>query len=221
MLRFLSPTKLISSIAGKFVTLVKMKCHSLTITLLPGLLFQYISATSNTTTSGIRNIFLFKDVMESNTVSLTTSGFNTLVIFNIGIIDNGDIVYYSNTAGSKDALVASNGTYVGGVSLANKVLSFKSGNITGISRVEISMNSQHVRDLMRNPGPGNTTNLYRNFEALRIAWNLDAMNNDDESLYDVASTVAFCTDGWDDRVQLHHLAIHQYSLLGQCQDATE
>jgi hypothetical protein len=107
--------------------------------------------------------------MKSNTVSLTTSGFNTLVIFNIGIIDNGDIMYYSNTAGSKDALVASNGTYIGGVPLANKVLSFKSGNTTRIDRVEISMNSQHVRDLMRNPGPGNTTNLYRKFEALRIA----------------------------------------------------
>ncbi|KAE8453931.1 hypothetical protein EG329_007707 [Mollisiaceae sp. DMI_Dod_QoI] len=129
--------------------------------------------------------------MKSNTVSLKTAGFNTLVIFNIGILDNGDIMYYSNTAGSKDALVASNGTYVGGLALADKVLSFKAGNTTGIDRVEISMNAQHVRDLMRNPGPGAATTLYRNFEALKTAWNLDAVNNDDESIYDVDSTVEF------------------------------
>ncbi len=129
--------------------------------------------------------------MKSDTVSLKTSGFNTLIIFNIGILGNGDIMYYSNTAGSKDALVAANGSYVGGVALADKVRSFKAGNATGIDRVEISMNAQHVRDLMRNPGPSAASPLYRNFEALKTAWSLDAVNNDDESIYDVASTVAF------------------------------
>ncbi len=104
-----------------------------------GLLFQHISGAPNTTVSSIRSIFLFKDVMKSNTVSLKMSGFNTLIIFNIGILDNGSIMYYSNTAGSKDALVAANGTYVGGVALADKVRSFKTGNTTGINRVEISM----------------------------------------------------------------------------------
>jgi hypothetical protein len=167
-----------------------MKCHALTSALLFGLLFQCISAALNTTTSGIRSIFLFKDVMKSNTVSLKTSGFNTLIIFNIGILDNGDIMYYSNTAGSKDVLVASNGTYVGGSALASKVLSFKTGN-TSVDRVEISMNSQHIKDLMRSPGPGAATPLYRNFDALKTAWSLDAVNNDDESIYDAASTVAF------------------------------
>ncbi|KAE9372791.1 hypothetical protein N431DRAFT_339104 [Stipitochalara longipes BDJ] len=169
-----------------------MKVHALTRALLwAALSSQLISAASNTTTSNIRSIFLFKDVMKSNTASLTTSGFNSLIIFNIGVIDNGDIMYYSNTPGSKDALVASNGTYVGGNALASKVSSFKTGNATGINRVEISMNSQHVRDLMRSPGPGSTTNLYRNFAALKTAWNLDAVNNDDESIYDASSTVAF------------------------------
>ncbi len=53
------------------------------------------------------------------------------------------------------------------------------------------MNSQHVQDLMANPGPGPSTPLYRNFAALKTAWSLDAVNNDDESLYDVSSTVTF------------------------------
>jgi hypothetical protein len=167
-----------------------MKCRVLTSTLLLWLSLQCISAAQRNTASSIRSIFLFKDVMRSNTLSLKTSGFNSLIIFNIGILDNGDIMYYSNTAGSKDALVASNGTYVGGAPLADKVRSFKTEN-TSIDRVEISMNSQHVKDLMRSPGAGAVTPLYRNFVALKTAWSLDAVNNDDESIYDVASTVAF------------------------------
>jgi hypothetical protein len=167
-----------------------MKCHALTGALLFGALFQCIIAAPGTTTSSIRSIFLFKDVMKSNTVSLKTSGFNTLIIFNIGILGNGDIVYYSNTAGSKDILVASMGKYIGGSALASKVCSFKTGN-TSVNRVEISMNSQHVKDLMRSPGPGAATPLYRNFDALKTAWSLDAVNNDDESIYDVGSTAAF------------------------------
>ncbi|KAK4236841.1 hypothetical protein C8A03DRAFT_35225 [Achaetomium macrosporum] len=154
--------------------------------LLELLLFQHVF------TAGIRSIFLFKDVMKSNTTALKTSGFNSLIIFGVGILDNGDIMYYSNTPGSKDVLVASNGAYVGGDALAAKVRSFKADpNTTGVQRVEISMNAQHVRALMTSPGSGSDTPLYRNFAALKAAWDLDAVNNDDESLYDVASTVAF------------------------------
>jgi hypothetical protein len=148
------------------------------------LLWQQVCAAS------IRSIFLFKDVMKSNTTALKTSGFNSLIMFGVGILGNGDIMYYSNTPGSKDVLIASNGSYVGGDALASKVRSFKT-NETSIDRLEVSMNSQHVKDLMSRPGPGADTPLYRNFQALKEAWSLDAVNNDDESIYDVASTVAF------------------------------
>ncbi|KAI0008347.1 hypothetical protein F4779DRAFT_587340 [Xylariaceae sp. FL0662B] len=168
-----------------------MKYHNALVrALLFELLFQHVLAILSAT-SNIRSIFLFKDVMKSVTESLKTSGFNTLIIFGVGILDNGDIMYYSNTPGSSDVLVASNGTYVGGSALADKVSSFKTGDATGVDRVEISMNAQHVRELIQDPGPGAETTLYRNFEALRTAWGLDAVNNDDESIYDVASTVAF------------------------------
>ena len=152
--------------------------------LLPGLLLGYAAAQS------IRAIFLFKDVMKSDTDALKTSGFNTLIMFGVGILGNGDIMYYSNTEGSSDVLIASGGEYVGGDELAEKVRSFKVGE-TGVDRLEVSMNSQHVADLMTDPGPGEDTPLYRNFAALKEAWSLDAVNNDDESIYDVASTVAF------------------------------
>lgn len=100
------------------------------------------------------------------------------------------LVYYSNTPGSSDVLIASNGAYVGGTALSDKVKSFKTGT-TGVNRVEISMNSQHIKELVASPGTGSSTRLYRNFAALKTAWGLDAVNNDDESIYDVASTVAF------------------------------
>jgi hypothetical protein len=149
------------------------------------LLFQSVFA------ANIRAIFLFKDVLKSNTTALRTSGFNSLIMFGVGIVSNGDIMYYSNTPGSKDTLIASRGSYVGGDALAEKVRSLKAGNDTGVNRLEISMNSQNVKNLMASPGSGADTPLYRNFAALKEAWNLDAVNNDDESIYDVASTVKF------------------------------
>ncbi|KAI2616674.1 hypothetical protein GGS26DRAFT_443149 [Hypomontagnella submonticulosa] len=167
-----------------------MRCYILIRALLFELLLQQVSAAFGATASSIRAIYLFKDVLKSNTASLKSSGFNSVIIFGVGIIDNGDIMYYSNTPGSTDTLVASNGSYVGGAALADKVSSFKTGD-TGINRIEISMNAQHVRDLMANPGPGPETRVYRNFAALKEAWKLDAVNNDDESIYDVASTVTF------------------------------
>ncbi|KAI1186770.1 hypothetical protein F5B17DRAFT_431236 [Nemania serpens] len=167
-----------------------MKYPVLLSVLLFRLLSQPFALAIDQAASSVRSIYLFKDVMKSNTTLLKTSGFNTVVIFGVGILGNGDIMYYSNTPGSSDVLAASNGTYVGGDALAAKVQSFKTGP-TGINRVEISMNSQHVRDLMTSPGPGASTPLYRNFAALKTAWGLDAVNNDDESLYDVGSTVKF------------------------------
>ncbi|KAI5863564.1 hypothetical protein GGS23DRAFT_567602 [Durotheca rogersii] len=166
-----------------------MRCYIVLRALLLELLVQYVSAAAVAATENIRAIYLFKDVLRSDTVSLKTSGFNTVLIFGVGILDNGDIMYYSNTPGSSDVLVASNGTYVGGDALAEKVRSFKTGD-TSINRVEITTNAHHVRELVANPGTGPETRLFRNFAALKTAWDLDAVNNDDEAIYDVASTVA-------------------------------
>ncbi|KAK4141251.1 uncharacterized protein C8A04DRAFT_31229 [Dichotomopilus funicola] len=171
--------------------------------LLPFLLLfstPILAARSDDDTPFIRSIFLFKDVLKSNTTALQTSGFNTLIIFGVGVLANGDIMYYSNTPGSSDTLIASNGTYVGGDTLAAKVRSFKEAEETthgdddvaatgDVDRVEISMNAQNIRELMSTTTAESI--LYQNFVALKEAWALDAVNNDDESIYDTASTVAF------------------------------
>lgn len=138
----------------------------------------------------IRAIYLFKDVVKSNTKALTTSGFNTVVMFGVGILENGDIMYYSNTEGSSDTVVASGGQYVGGLELQDKVRSFKASD-SGIDRVEICTNSNNIQALMASPGPGSDTNLYRNLVALKTAWGLDAVNNNDEAIYDLDSTLEF------------------------------
>ncbi|SPO03664.1 uncharacterized protein DNG_06347 [Cephalotrichum gorgonifer] len=162
-----------------------MRLYTLARTILLEILLQHALAET------IRSIFLFKDVLKSNTTALQTSGFNTLIIFGIGILENGDIMYYSNTPGSSDVILASAGAYIGGDELAEKVRSLKTGDRTTVNRLEISMNAQHVGPLMASPGPGSDTPLYRNFEALKAAWSLDGVNNDDESIYDLASTVVF------------------------------
>jgi hypothetical protein len=162
-----------------------MQLYTVTRFLLFNFLAQHVAA------AGIRSIFLFKDVMVSNTTAIETSGFNTLIMFGVGILENGDIMYYSNTAGSSDVLVASNGTYVGGDALSAKVRGFKTASGTGVNRVEICMNSNNVAALVASPGTGSGTRLYKNFAALKAAWTLDAVNNDDESIYDVSSTVKF------------------------------
>ncbi|KAK1573757.1 coagulation factor 5/8 type domain-containing protein [Colletotrichum navitas] len=160
--------------------------------LLHGSLLIYAAADT-----GVKSIFLFKDVLQSNTTALKTAGFDSLVIFRIGVLDNGDLVYYStgDAGEAVDAPVVTNGAYVGGAALADKIRSFKTGT-TNIDRVEVSLVShdttfQNIRDLINADGPGPDTVLYKNFETLKTEWHLDAFNNDDEGVYDVSSTVEF------------------------------
>ncbi|KAK8004738.1 hypothetical protein PG990_010775 [Apiospora arundinis] len=145
-----------------------------------------------------KSIFLFKDVLQSNTTALTTSGFNNLLIFRIGLTDAGDLVYYSTGGAGEavDAPVVSKGVYTGGAALSDKIRSFKTLASTQVDRVEVSLVShdttfQIIRDLVKSEGTGPTSTLYRNFNALLKAWDFDALNNDDEGVYDMTSTVAF------------------------------
>lgn len=161
------------------------------------LLSTLIFTASNPVSASTTALFLFKDVLQSNTTALKTSGFDTLLIFRIGVLENGDLVYYStgDAGEAVDAPVITAGAYVGGAALADKVKSFKTGE-TLVNRVEVSLVSHdatfvNIRNLVNANGTGADTPLYQNFDALKTAWDLDAFNNDDESVYDVTSTVTF------------------------------
>ncbi|KAK8024560.1 hypothetical protein PG993_012626 [Apiospora rasikravindrae] len=154
--------------------------------------------TAVATAAAPKTMFLFKDVLQSNTTALTTSGFNTLLIFRIGLTDAGDLVYYSTGSAGEavDAPVVRAGVYTGGSALSDKIRAFKTSPGTRVDRVEVSLVShdttfQIIRDLVASEGTGPESTLYRNFEALRAAWAFDALNNDDEGVYDMTSTIAF------------------------------
>ncbi|KAH8890149.1 coagulation factor 5/8 type domain-containing protein [Thozetella sp. PMI_491] len=160
-------------------------------------LFSGLFASTLAYAEDAKALFLFKDAMQSNTTGLLDTGFNTLLLFRIGVLANGDLVYYSTGGAGEavDAPVITNGTYVGGDALAEKILSFKTGNST-VERVEVSLLSndatfQNIRTLVNTNGTGPDTPLYQNFKALKDAWNLDGVDNDDEGVYDVSSTVTF------------------------------
>jgi hypothetical protein len=71
-----------------------MKFSTFIGALLFELLLQPFAFALNEATSSIRSIYLFKDVMKSDTASLKTSGFNSLVIFGVGILGNADIMVW-------------------------------------------------------------------------------------------------------------------------------
>lgn len=169
------------------------------------MLFKYVGTriasllalASSAAAQNVKAIYLFKDVMQSNTQALKTSGFDTVLLFRIGVLPNADLVYYS-TGGQGEPVdwpVVVNGTYIGGQALADKIISLKTAP-TRIKRVEVSLVShdttfQVIRDRISADGAGDDTLLYRAFDVLRQTWDLDAFNNDDESVYDVPSTVTF------------------------------
>lgn len=147
----------------------------------------------------VKTIFLFKNVLESNTAAIKSVGFNTAIIFRISVTATGDLVYYSvgNDGAEIETPIVTDGAYVGGSTLSSKVQSLKQAP-TQINRVEICLVShdatfQNIRDLVTAQGTGTTTALYKNFQALKTAWNLDGVTDDDESVYHVASTVNFAT----------------------------
>lgn len=120
---------------------------------------------------------------------LKASGFNTVIIWSVHPHPNGDL--YIN-----DVLVCQNGNYVGDPAWATAWQSLKTGT-TSVTRVEISIGAwgcsdfENIQALINANGTGSNTILYRNFLALKNATGADAVNFDDESLYNVSSTVQF------------------------------
>lgn len=168
-------------------------CKSLASFAKAALLTTLLSSTSYAQSSNVKIIYLFEDVALSNNTAIKTSGFNTAVLFALDIQDNGDILYPLSAlgGGSPDVTLISNGTYVGGSKYANIMKAYKTGN-TNINRVEATVGpAALIRDMINANGTGPSTLLYQSLSALKEAWNLDAINNDDESLYDVPSTVTF------------------------------
>lgn len=124
---------------------------------------------------------------------LRNSGFTYIILFNINVESDGTLTTDGET-------VCKDGKYVFGNTQPNYVSDIKKLKQapTTISRIEICIGGwgnesfSHIKELINSNGVGSGTILYKNFKALKNAIpEIDAVNNDDEHCYDVATAVKF------------------------------
>jgi len=122
--------------------------------------------------------------------TLRASGFTTVMLWSIHVDSaTGNLIL-------NDQLVASNGAYVGNASWPGQLATLKT-TPTSVNRIEVSIGSYGVNDflsiqtLMNSQGTNTSSVLYQNFLALKNATGATAADFDDETLYDVPTTVKF------------------------------
>ena len=124
---------------------------------------------------------------------LRNSGFTYIILFNINVEPDGTLTTDGET-------VCKDGKYVFGNTQPNYVSDIKKLKQapTTISRIEICIGGwgnesfRRIKELINRHGVGSGTILYKNFKALKNAIpEIDAVNNDDEHCYDVATAVKF------------------------------
>ena len=124
---------------------------------------------------------------------LRNSGFTYIILFNINVEPDGTLTTDGET-------VCKDGKYVFGNTQPNYVSDIKKLKQapTTISRIEICIGGwgnesfRRIKELINSHGVGSGTILYKNFKALKNAIpEIDAVNNDDEHCYDVATAVKF------------------------------
>lgn len=123
---------------------------------------------------------------------LRTSGFTTAIIWTIHIDTAGNFNY------NAEFPIVANGQYIGRSrypDFPRNVALLKTPPTT-INRIEVGLSAwgsstfQNIKNLITAHGTGPTTNLYRNFKALKDSIpSIDAINFDDESTFDVNSSV--------------------------------
>jgi hypothetical protein len=121
--------------------------------------------------------------------TLRASGFSTIILWSIHVRANGDLVY-------NDDLIIANGAYVGRAAWPGELATLKQAP-TSVTRVEVSVGAwsvrdfEAIRDLIRTQGTGPGSILYRNFQRLKTVTGADAVDFDDETLYDAPSATTF------------------------------
>ena len=132
---------------------------------------------------------LYHDIEENSDI-IRSSGYNTITIWSVHIGTNGGLIL--NESG-----IVEDGEYIGRPNWPDGVRKLLEAP-TSVNRVELSVGSADVPDwenieaLVKSEGTGPSSALYRNFAKLKeILPEITAINNDDESNYDVETTVAF------------------------------
>ena len=119
---------------------------------------------------------------------LKNTDYNTLMLWSVHVQKNGDL--HMN-----DIPIVQNGKLINNNALRTwQAIREKCPNIT---RIELSIGGwgctdfENIRDLIQKEGTGENTTLYQNFKCLMEATGANAVNYDDESCYDIDSSVAF------------------------------
>ncbi|NUT46089.1 MAG: lysyl endopeptidase [Saccharothrix sp.] len=115
------------------------------------------------------------------------SGFTTFIVWDLHVHGNGDLYY-------NDTKVVSDGVYVGPAGWWRGLMEL-TRQPTSVTRVEFAIGEagsadwQSIDELMKTEA--GKRELRSNFATLLTTTKVDVINNDDESHYDVDSTVAF------------------------------
>src|SRR5262249_12679829 len=121
------------------------------------------------------------------TDTLRASGFSTIVVWTIHIDQSGNLTL-------NDKRVVTDGAYVGDPDWPRQLARLREPP-TSVSRIELAVGSAGVNDwhtiksLIAAQGTGPNSVLYRSFQALIDATGADAIDDDDEDLDDVSTTV--------------------------------
>ena len=119
---------------------------------------------------------------------LKETDFNTLMLWSVHVQENGDL-YMNDILVVKDGELATKST--------SRTWDYIRRLCPNITRIEISVGAwgtpdfENIKKLIDRDGTGKDTILYKNFKALIDATQADAVNFDDESLYDVDAMSKF------------------------------
>jgi hypothetical protein len=136
----------------------------------------------------VRGVYVGDDFYApvSHAAAVKASGFNALFLFALHVYANGDL-YYNGT------LLVQNGAYVGDAAWGSQLAALR----PAVNRVEMVIGGwgdpsfTYIKNLIATNGTGAGGILYKNFQALKNATGVDAIQYDDEQTYDSASAAAF------------------------------
>ena len=121
---------------------------------------------------------------------LRASGFTTMVLFTMTVQSNGNFTY------GDGSLVCSNGSYFGPSNWATLLGQCRTAP-TSILRIEMCVGGandpsfDNIKNRIVADGTSSATVLYKNLQALKTTLGIDAIDYDDEHIYDSSSAISF------------------------------
>lgn len=136
----------------------------------------------------------FYNAASTTIPEIKSSGFNTAIVWTIHIDAQGNLDF------NAEFPIVAGGAYIGHSkypNFSNDMARLKTPP-TSVTRIEVGLSAwgsstfANIKNLINAGGTGPTTILYRNFKALKDSIpEIDAVNFDDESTFDVSSSVKF------------------------------